>query len=82
MQITLNHGSSMYTPSAFAQFSAILCIYFEEKTEINKYKDVALMFLSERNEKRQMPSVYLTTYSLLNHWIEHISYTIEPLQIA
>ena len=82
MQITINHGSSIFTPSVLVKFSTILCIYLEDKTEIIKYKEAALMVLSRSNEKHQMPSVYLIIYSLLDHWIEHISHTIEPLQTA
>ena len=82
MQITLTHGLSIYTPNAFALFGAVLCIYFDEKKEIYKHRDVALVLLNGSKDKRLVSMVYLAINSFINHWLGHINLTIRPLEVA
>merc|ERR1711862_690181 len=79
MQITMKYGLSIYAPSAFAQFGAVLCIYFEGKKENLKYKEIALQLLHTSTDKQIKSTTYLVIYTLMNHWFGHISSTIEPL---
>ena len=80
MIITLQHGLSTYAPCALVLFGIVLCIYFEEKKDMKKYKNKALELLNGSTDTYQVVYVNLIIYCNMSYWFEHVSLSVDPLR--
>ncbi len=80
VRLSLRHGNHPVSCFAYGAYGVLMCGVLGAMREGYRYGQLALDLLDLLDAKEWKAQIYVTPYSLINHWNEHVRTTLRPLQ--
>jgi predicted ATPase/signal transduction histidine kinase len=79
VELSIEHGNAPESAVGYSYYGLILCGFFQDIETGYKFGQLALNLLENLNIKNFQSKVLTLNYTFIQHWQDHIKYSLQPL---